>query len=173
MREPWQMTQREWIDGHIKSPAMHKEHVRIALSKGKLVSAEVLKEYPDLAKPVGGEQAGMLGVPGKYVEQKRPWTPGQMGFESYAKYVEAMGRKPEQQSRELTLTDYDKLYTFNELREICGERGIHSSGDKKALITKLLSQEIWDLDEIKSKIQALPPEQRKDILTKYPDLAME
>ncbi|GAH52201.1 unnamed protein product, partial [marine sediment metagenome] len=32
--------------------------------------------------PVKGEQAGMLGVPGKYVEQKRPWTPGQMGFES-------------------------------------------------------------------------------------------
>jgi len=74
---------------------------------------------------------------------------------------------------ELSLTDYDKLYTFNELREMCRERGIHSSGDKKALISKLLSQETWDLDEIKSKIQALPPDQRQDILTKYPGLAME
>jgi len=121
MREPWQMTQREWIDGHIKSPAMHKEHVRIALSKGKLVSAEVLKEYPDLAKPVGGEQGGMLGVPGKYVEQKRPWTPGQMGFESYAKYVEAMDRK----------------YSLAELKELCRERGVSASGDKKTLVRRL------------------------------------
>jgi len=121
MKEPWQMTQREWIDGHIKSPAMHKEHVRIALSKGKLVSAEVLKEYPDLAKPVGGEQGGMLGVPGKYVEQKRPWTPGQMGFESYAKYVEAMDRK----------------YSLEELKELCRKRGISASGDKKTLVRRL------------------------------------
>jgi len=81
--------------------------------------------------------------------------------------------KKEQVGRELSLTDYDKLYTFNELREMCRERGIHSSGDKKALISKLLSQETWDLDEIKSKIQALPPDQRQDILTKYPGLAME
>jgi len=78
-----------------------------------------------------------------------------------------------ERQRELSLTDYDRLYTLNELRKMCRERGIHPSGDKKALISKLLSQETWDMDEIKSKIQALPPEQRKEILTKYPDLALE
>jgi len=70
---------------------------------------------------VKGEQAGMLGVPGKYVEQKRPWTPGQMGFESYSKYVEAMDRK----------------YSLEELKELCRKRGISSSGDKKTLVRRL------------------------------------
>jgi len=73
------------------------------------------------SEPVRGEQAGMFGVPGKYVEQKRPWTPGQMGFESYAKYVEAMDRK----------------YSLTELREMCRERGISASGDKKTLVRRL------------------------------------
>jgi len=70
---------------------------------------------------VKGEQAGMLGVPGKYVEQKRPWTPGQMGFESYAKYIEAMDRK----------------YSLAELRELCRQRGLSASGDKKTLVRRL------------------------------------
>lgn len=71
--------------------------------------------------PVKGEQAGMLGVPGKYVEQKRPWTPGQMGFESYGKYIEAMDRK----------------YSLAELRELCRQRGLSASGDKKTLVRRL------------------------------------
>ncbi len=70
---------------------------------------------------VKGEQAGMLGVPGKYVEQKRPWTPGQMGFESYGKYIEAMDRK----------------YSLAELRELCRQRGLSASGDKKTLVRRL------------------------------------
>jgi len=50
VKEPWEMAQKEWIDGHIKSPAMHWEHVRIALTEGKPVPPEVLAEYPDLQK---------------------------------------------------------------------------------------------------------------------------
>ena len=53
-------------------------------------------------EPVKGEQAGMLGVPGKYVEQKRPWTPGQIEIESYQKYREAMG-KPKTVTPEVTV----------------------------------------------------------------------
>jgi len=71
--------------------------------------------------PVKGEQTGMLGVPGKYVEQKRPWIPGQMGFESYTKYVEAMDRK----------------YTLSELQELCRQHGVSASGDKKTLVRRL------------------------------------
>jgi len=47
-KEPWEMKQADWIDGHIKSPAMHKEHVKIALSENKPVPDAVLVEYPDL-----------------------------------------------------------------------------------------------------------------------------
>ena len=54
------------------------------------------------SEPVKGEQAGMLGVPGKYVEQKRPWTPGQIEIESYQKYREAMG-KPKTVTPEVTV----------------------------------------------------------------------
>lgn len=49
-KEPWQMTQREWIDGHVKSPGMHREHVRLAISAGKPVPPEVLKDYPEFQK---------------------------------------------------------------------------------------------------------------------------
>ena len=54
-------------------------------------------------EPVKGEQAGMLGVPGKVVVQKRSWTPGQMDIESYGKYQEAMREKDEMQA-ELEVT---------------------------------------------------------------------
>ena len=91
-KQPWQMTQKEWIDGHIKSPGMHRESVRLALSEGKPVPPEVLKNYPELVQgSVRGEQAGMLGVPGKTHTQQKAWTPGQIDFDSYAKYVEAKG----------------------------------------------------------------------------------
>lgn len=72
-------------------------------------------------EPVKGEQAGMLGVPSKYVEQKRPWTPGQMGFESYAKYIEAMDRK----------------YNLAELKQLCRQQELSTSGDKKTLVRRL------------------------------------
>jgi len=77
--------------------------------------------YPELHKPAKGEQAGMLGAPGKYVEQKRPWAVGQMGFESYAKYIEAMDRK----------------YSLAELKQLCRQRGLTTSGDKKTLVRRL------------------------------------
>ena len=49
-KEPWQMRQSEWVDGHVKSPALHKEHVRQALERRENVPEEVLAEYPDLKK---------------------------------------------------------------------------------------------------------------------------
>ena len=51
IKEPWEMKQKEWIDGHIKSPGMHREHIRRALLQGKSVPSEVLKDYPGLKKP--------------------------------------------------------------------------------------------------------------------------
>ncbi len=49
-KEPWQMTKAEYIKPPYTSPAMHKYGVSKALSEGKLVPAEVLKDYPDLQK---------------------------------------------------------------------------------------------------------------------------
>ena len=132
-KEPWQMTKAEdeALYGKPKGTTTltggfspHREAVRTAINQGKPVPPEVLAEYPDLTakSTVKGEQAGMLGVPGKYVEQKRPWIPGQMGFESYTKYVEAMDRK----------------YTLSELQEMCRDRGLVVSGSKKQLIARLV-----------------------------------
>lgn len=131
MKEPWRMTRQEFLSevrnlypnrllSHPES--YHRGLVYLAHSEGKLVPPEVLADYPDLAKAVKGEQAGMLGVPGKYFEQKRPWIPGQMGFESYAKYVEAM----------------DKKCSLDELKTMCKERGLSTSGDKKTLARRLI-----------------------------------
>jgi hypothetical protein len=47
--EPWQQKQADWIDGHVKSPGLHREHVRQALEQGKPVPEDVLADYPDLA----------------------------------------------------------------------------------------------------------------------------
>lgn len=78
-------------------------------------------------EPVKGEQAGMLGVPGKYVEQKRPWTPGQIEIESYVKYKKAM-EKPERVAPvapEVTVPEITRLESekavqslVNELRQV-------------------------------------------------------
>ena len=46
----WKIPRDQWVDGHIKSPAMHWECVRLALAKGHKVPAKVLKDYPDLVK---------------------------------------------------------------------------------------------------------------------------
>ncbi|MBT3484104.1 MAG: hypothetical protein HOG03_11640 [Desulfobacula sp.] len=43
--EPWEMSQKEWTDGHIKSPAMHKDHVKKAIQDGKIKSH---LDYPEL-----------------------------------------------------------------------------------------------------------------------------
>lgn len=45
-KEPWQMTRSEYVDGRYRSPGMHMEAVRQALSAGKPVSQEVLEDYP-------------------------------------------------------------------------------------------------------------------------------
>ncbi len=48
-REPWEMTQAEWCD-HIKSPALHYEHIKRAQAAGKSVPAEVLADYTSVSK---------------------------------------------------------------------------------------------------------------------------
>jgi len=40
---------------------------------------------------------------------------------------------------ESRLVDYDRLYTLNDLQEMCREKGLQTSGDKKALIRRLFS----------------------------------
>ena len=48
MKEPYEITQEEWVDGHIKSPGMHREHVRRAILDGKAIPKEVMIDYPCL-----------------------------------------------------------------------------------------------------------------------------
>ena len=104
---------------------LNENNMAVPADIAKETPAQMNLKYGELetgpSEPVKGEQAGMLGVAGKYIEQKRPWTPGQMGFESYAKYVEAMDRK----------------YSLAELQKLCRKRGVSSSGDKKTLVRRL------------------------------------
>ena len=89
-------------------------------------------QYQELLEeePVKGEQAGMLGVPGKYVEQRRPWTPGQMEFESYSKYEEAM-KQAEKPSKNLY------WYSIADLKKMCLNKGLNTEGSKEDLIRRL------------------------------------
>ncbi|MBA7466124.1 hypothetical protein ES707_01299 [subsurface metagenome] len=84
VKEPWQMTREEYVRPPYTSPAMHKFGVEKALSEGKPVPTEVLKDYPDLAKvpttevgmPEVGLQPSMLKeVPAKEV---RPEARGKL-----------------------------------------------------------------------------------------------
>ena len=65
-KEPWQMTREEWKRGFVEDwqeveaqrgirgigplGRIHKQRVRQALSEGKPVPSEVLKDYPDLKR---------------------------------------------------------------------------------------------------------------------------
>src|SRR3990167_4331819 len=57
-KEPWEMTKQEYIKPPYTSPAMHKYGVQKALSEGKPVPPEVLKDYPDLVKTSKGTEEG-------------------------------------------------------------------------------------------------------------------
>jgi len=83
--------------------------------------------------PVKGEQAGMLGVPGKVHTQKRPYEAGQMEFESYAKYREAMKEMGYKFPSESEL----HWATVAELKEMCNWRGLPTDGSKEDLIRRL------------------------------------
>jgi len=78
------------------------------------------------SETVKGEQAGMLGVPGKAYTQKRPYKAGQMEFGSYAKYKEAMPS-----GRDL------HWKTVAELKQMCSQRGLPTDGGKEDLIRRL------------------------------------
>lgn len=64
--EPWEIKQADWIDGHIKSPGLHGEHVRLALAAGKPVPAEVLADYPDLKQ----KMEAVIGIAQRYRSPK-------------------------------------------------------------------------------------------------------
>jgi len=81
---------------------------------------------PSSNPSVKGEQAGMLGVPGKVHVQKRPYEVGQQELEDYGKYRRQM------------LIDYDKKYSLEQLKEMCRAKGFSVSGDKKTLIGRLI-----------------------------------
>ena len=96
--------------------------------------AHMKKYHPELlgevkgnpGGPIKGDQAGMLGVPGKVHVQKRPYSIGQEELEDYGKYKRAM------------LIEYDKQYSLEQLREMCRAKGYSASGDKKTLIGRLI-----------------------------------
>jgi len=81
--------------------------------------------YKELS-PVKGEQAGMLGVPGKVHTQKQPWTPGQMEFESYGKLKAAKEQTTVPEEMKLLPNAKQNLYfwTVEQLREECIRQGI-------------------------------------------------
>jgi hypothetical protein len=54
-----------------------------------------------------------------------------MEFESYQKYQEAMKEKP-------SVVDYDRRYTLTELQQMCRDKGLSTSGDKKTLARRLI-----------------------------------
>lgn len=62
-KEPWEMREDEWlrVTSETKyftpAPGSHEQYVRDALSEGKPVPAEVLKDYPDLVKAAPTEAA--------------------------------------------------------------------------------------------------------------------
>jgi len=60
----------------------------IVPKKGILPEPKTITEVPH--EPITGEQAGMLGVPGKVHVQKRDYTMGQVDIESFGKYQKAM-----------------------------------------------------------------------------------
>lgn len=62
-KEPWEMRRDEYVDRHIRSPAMHWESVRLALSKGYKVPARVLKDYPDLVAAAKTTRPAKPAVP--------------------------------------------------------------------------------------------------------------
>jgi len=68
-KEPWQMTKKEIEEKYAFSGMVfyHKEAVQQALSRGKPVPAEVLKDYPDLA-----EKYGRKSVIGKVLMTEKP-----------------------------------------------------------------------------------------------------
>ena len=70
VKEPWDMTQEEWVEQQGKlvsgqtvaktkklARLLHKDHVKIWLAEGKPVSPEALAKYPDLASPAPEAQA--------------------------------------------------------------------------------------------------------------------
>jgi len=52
-KQPWEQTKTEYVDFHVRSPAMHRYGVEQALKADKPVPPEVLADYPDLAAKYG------------------------------------------------------------------------------------------------------------------------
>ena len=94
---------------------------------GRCIGYKEWREVPH--EPVKGEQAGMLGVPGKVHTQKRPYEAGQMEFGSYTKYKKVM--------KEMGY-EFDLHWaTVAELKQMCSQRGLPTDGGKEDLIRRL------------------------------------
>lgn len=89
-KEPWEMRQSEWTDGHIKSPGMHREHIRLALAAGKAVPSEVLAEYPDLAPPTSEQQLPATAPKGRGRPVHQPASEAQV--KSFASKFQALAQ---------------------------------------------------------------------------------
>lgn len=71
IKEPWQMTKEEYS----KSTDPHREMVQKALSEGKQVPKEVLKEYPDLTKNIAKAEAIKPTETVKPIAERKTETP--------------------------------------------------------------------------------------------------
>jgi len=91
----------------------------IVMARNEAEIATFLKRK--LAGPVKGEQTGMLGVPSKVHTQKRPYTPGQMEFESYGKLKAAKEQTTVPEEMKLLPNAKQNLYwwTVEQLRGEC------------------------------------------------------
>lgn len=107
-KEPWQMTQKEYVRPPYTSPAMHKFGVGKALREGKPVPAEVLAEYPDLkppvveaGKPEASLKAEIEAVSKKYLSDMKGLGPHRSYHErqaltdKYTAKIEALKQQPQ------------------------------------------------------------------------------
>ncbi|MDO9566619.1 MAG: hypothetical protein Q7J15_07765 [Candidatus Desulfaltia sp.] len=73
VKQPYLMTKDEYVDGHVRSPAMHKYGIKKALSEGKLTPAEAIRlhkaaypdieTWPEMGKKVEAEKIYFGGEP--------------------------------------------------------------------------------------------------------------
>lgn len=96
-----------------------------SVSEAKRNFKEMIDRWQETSS-VKGEQAGMLGVPGKVHTQKRPWTPGQMEFGSYGKLKAAKEQTTVPEEMKLLPNAKQNLYwwTVEQLRDECIRQGL-------------------------------------------------
>lgn len=127
-------------------PLSHKDSVKLALSEGKPVPAEVLKDYPDLAATVTGKGASewtpesvrrILAIPQRTAPAE--YVPGAKAgaYNQHTTTQRLMryGLTPEEYEKAVEL---DRQYSQEELVQMCRTLGLPTGGEKKALCARLL-----------------------------------